>query len=225
MRNHFNLILIRDLRVYKYQQTEWLQPLIFFVIICSIFPLSLNPTKEILKIIGSPIIWVGVVLSLMMSTDSVLKNDYEEGNLNQYYLNADSFPLIILAKALAHWLAFGLPILIIVPFIALSFYLPFNTIKILIITLSLSIPILSMIALLGSALTLHLKKGGLLLAILVLPLYFPVIILGTSITHMAMLNIPVNAELAILGALSIIVLLSFPWLIVQTIKMDIRQFA
>jgi heme exporter protein B len=197
----FYLLLKRDLILAYRHRAELANPLLFFLIVISLFPLGISPESKVLQGIAPGIIWVAALLAAMLSLDSLFRSDFEDGTLEQLALSAHSLSLLILAKVLAHWLVTGLPLIIIAPFLAVLLFLPESAIFTLIITLALGTPVLSLIGAIGVALTVGLRSGGVLLSLLVLPLYIPVLIFATGAVHEAVRGFPVTGYFYLLGAL------------------------
>jgi heme exporter protein B len=159
---------------------ELLLPLIFIMVTVSLFPLGIGPGSELLARIAPGVIWIAALLAAVVSLDSLFRSDYEDGSLEQFIVSGQPLPLLVLAKVLAHWMLTGLPVVLLSPLLAL--WLNLNTASwwVLIMTLALGTPILSLIGAIGVGLTLSLRHGGQLLSLLVFPLYVPVLIMATA---------------------------------------------
>ncbi len=197
----FYTLLKRDLTLAYRHRAELANPLLFFVIVISLFPLGISPEAKILTIIAPGIIWVAALLAAMLSLDSLFRSDFEDGTLEQLALTSHSLPLLVLAKVLAHWLLTGLPLLLLAPLLGVLLFLPQSAMLTLLITLALGTPILSLIGAIGVALTVGLRRGGVLLSLLVLPLYIPVLIFAANAVNVAADGLPVTGQLYFLGAL------------------------
>lgn len=197
----FWLLLKRDLTLAYRHRADMANPLLFFVIAVSLFPLSISPESKILQIIAPGIIWVAALLSAMLALDSLFRADFEDGTLEQLLLSAHSLPLLVLAKVFAHWLITGLPLILIAPLLGVLLFLPTQSMLTLVVTLLLGTPILSLVGAIGVALTVGLRRGGVLLSLLILPLYVPVLIFAANAVSVTAKGLPVSGQLFALGAL------------------------
>ncbi len=197
----FYLLLKRDLTLAYRHRAELANPLLFFVIVVSLFPLGISPESKDLQDIAPGIIWVAALLAAMLSLDSLFRSDFEDGSLEQIALSANSLPLMVLAKVLAHWLLTGLPLILLAPLLGVLLFLPETAMFTLIATLALGTPVLSLIGAIGVALTVGLRRGGVLLSLLVLPLYIPVLIFAADAVSEAAKGFEVAGQLYFLGAL------------------------
>jgi len=200
-RHAFTLILKRDLIIACRHKDDVINPLLFFIIIVTLFPLGIGPESTTLARIAPGIIWVAALLSCLLSLDRLFKTDYQDGSLEQMLLSPYPVFILTLAKITAHWLLTGLPVLLVAPLLAVLLHLPEQSYGALMLTLLLGTPVLSFIGAIGVALTVGLKKGGVLLSLIVLPLYIPVLIFATSAIDTAALSLPYSGQLAIIGAL------------------------
>lgn len=216
----FLFILQRDLKLAIRNRRELANPLVFFIIVVSLFPLGVSPDRALLSEIAPGIIWVTALLATLMSMDSMFRSDYEDGTLEQLLLLPGSKVLLILAKILAHWLSVGVPLIILAPIMSLLLYMPEQTLPSLLITLIISTPILSLLGSLGVALTLSLKSGGILSSLLILPFYIPVLIFSTMAISAAADYLPVSGYYALLGALLIMSVLLIPFAVVAALKVS-----
>lgn len=194
-------LLKRDLTLAYRHRSELANPLLFFIIVVSLFPLGISPETKILQQIAPGIIWVAALLAAMLSLDNLFRSDFEDGSLEQMALTSHSLSLLVLSKIFAHWLLTGLPLLIIAPLLGVLVALPSEAMWALMATLALGTPILSLIGAIGVALTVGLRRGGILLSLLVLPLYIPVLIFGANAVATAGSGLPVMGQLYFLGAL------------------------
>lgn len=200
-RHAFMLILKRDLTIAFRHKDDVINPLLFFIIIVTLFPLGIGPESTTLARIAPGIIWVAALLSCLLSLDRLFKTDYQDGSLEQMLLSPHPVFILTLAKITAHWLLTGLPVLLVAPLLGVLLHLPEQSYGALMLTLLLGTPVLSFIGAIGVALTVGIKKGGVLLSLIVLPLYIPVLIFATSAIDTAALNLPYSGQLAIIGAL------------------------
>ncbi|WP_448565652.1 heme exporter protein CcmB [Thalassotalea ganghwensis] len=200
-RRAFSLVFSRDITIAFRHKDDIFNPLLFFVIVITLFPLGIGPEPNTLSRIAPGIIWVAALLATLLSLDRLFKSDHSDGSLEQLLLSPAPLFIIVLAKVTAHWVLTGLPLLLVAPLLAVLLNLHSDSYYALFLTLLLGTPILSFIGAIGVALTVGIKKGGVLLSLLVLPLYIPVLIFATSAIDSAAMNLPYNGQLAIIAAL------------------------
>ena len=200
----FILLLKRDLTLAFRHRSEMFNPLLFFVLVTSLFPLGIGADPNLLQAVGPGIIWVAALLAALLSLDGVFRSDFDDGTLEQFLLSSHPVSVLVLAKVFAHWLISGLPLLVVSPLIGVLLGLPGDGITILLITLALGTPILSLIGAVGVALTVGLRKGGMILSLLVLPLYVPVLIFAANAVETAAAGLPVTAHLLLISALLVL---------------------
>lgn len=188
-----------------------LTPVIFFMIVVSLFPLGVGPEPEVLATLAPGVVWVAALLATMLSLPRLFANDYADGTLEQLALAPQPLALSVLAKVLAHWLLTGLPLVLLSPLLALQMQLPTDVIDTLVISLLLGTPILSLLGAAGAALTLGLRGGGVLVSLLVLPLYTPVLIFGAGSVAAAATGLSTEAHFSLLGAFLVLSLSFAPW--------------
>ena len=184
---------------------------LFFIIVVILFPLSVGPEPGILARISSGIVWVSALLSVMLSMDRLFLSDYEDGSLDLLILAPQPLELIVIAKTFAHWLTTGLPLIIVSPLIALFLNMSPSGYGTLLIALGLGTPTLSLIGSIGASLILGARRSGVLLSLLVLPLFIPILIFGVSAVDAAMMNLTSKPQLLILGGLLLASLVLCPW--------------
>ncbi len=194
-------IIHRELLIAYRRQADVLNPLWFFIIVITLFPLSIGPEPNLLARISAGIVWVAALLSALLSLERLFRDDFQDGALEQMMLMPIPLQLVVIAKVIAHWLLTGLPLILISPLLAVLLSLDFNTWLAVVLTLCVGTPALSFIGAIGVALTVGLQKGGVLLSLLVLPLYIPILIFATSAIDAAALGVAYNGQLAILGAM------------------------
>ena len=197
----FLLIIKRDLTIAFRHRDDIINPLLFFVIVVTLFPLGIGPESTTLSRIAPGIIWVAALLSTLLSLDRLFKSDHSDGSLEQMLLSPHPVFILVLGKIIAHWLLTGLPLILVAPLLAVLLHLNENSYGALMLTLLLGTPVLSLLGAIGVALTVGIKKGGVLLSLLVLPLYIPVLIFATSAIDTAAMNLPYSGQLAIIAAL------------------------
>ncbi|SLN14710.1 heme exporter protein CcmB [Oceanibacterium hippocampi] len=204
-------LLVRDLRLAIRQGGTVGMTLGFFVITVTLFPLGVGPELELLSRIAAGVIWVAAMLASLISLDRIFQADYEDGSLELIALGPTPLELVVLAKALAHWLTTGLPLLVTAPLLAVLLNLPVNGFVALIAAMLLGTPALSLIGAIGAALTVGVRRGGVLLSLLVLPLYIPILIFGVAAVEAAIGGFVVAPHLAVLGGLLIGATVLTPW--------------
>lgn len=207
----FSTLVLRDLRLAVRHPSQINNPLIFFAIVATLFPLSLGPEANMLQRIAPGVIWVGALLAAMLSLESLFHGDFEDGTLEHLMLSPYPLSLLVTAKITAHWLFTGLPALMLAPILGLFYQLPGDSIAILMLTLVLGTPVLSLLGAIGVALTVSRRQGGVLVSVLVLPLYVPVLIFATTAVEQAAGGLPINAHLSLMGALLLLALALAPW--------------
>jgi heme exporter protein B len=195
------LMLKRDLTIALRHKDDIFNPILFFIIVVTLFPLGIGPEANTLSRIAPGIIWVAALLATLLSLDRLFKADHADGSLEQMMLLPQPLFVIVLAKIVAHWLITGLPLIFIAPLLAVLLHLNENSYGALMLTLLIGTPVLSFIGAIGVALTVGIKKGGVLLSLIVLPLYIPVLIFATSAIDTAAMNLPYSGQIAIIGAL------------------------
>ena len=181
----FNAVFARDLRVAFRRWSELAHPLIFFVIVVTLFPLALSPTSAQLREVGSGVLWVAMLLSSLLALDGLFRSDADDGTLEQLLLSPVALAVTVLAKVAAHALVTLVPLVCLVPLSALSFDIPRAALPTLVAALVLATPTLSVLVALGAALTVSLRRGGSIVGLLVLPLTSPLLIFGTRATDLA----------------------------------------
>ncbi len=188
--NIFIQTMSRDLKMAFRNPSSFLNPLMFFVISISLFPIAISPEAQTLSSMAPGIIWVITMLSVLLSLNSLFHYDYDNGVLEQMVISHHSLPLILLAKTLAHWTLSGLPIIILSPFLGMALFINSEGIYILVLTLFIATPCLSLIGSIGASLVVGIKNSGMLLSLLILPLYIPILIFATSAVSQSQSNLP-----------------------------------
>lgn len=194
-------IIKRDLRLAMRCKSDVLTSLSFFVIVVSLFPLSIGAERDTLQQIAPGILWVAALLATVLSLNRLFEQDYIDGTLEQMVLSPSPLGMLVLGKVIAYWLLTGLPLTLLAPLLALQFDLPTPSLLVLAISLLVGTPVLSLIGAIGASLTLGLRGGGVLLALLVLPLYTPVLIFGAAAVDAASAGPGVNSNLSLLAAM------------------------
>ncbi len=209
--NLFGALLVRDLRLAARRRVDVLLPLAFFTVAISLFPLGVGPETQTLRQIAPGVVWVCALLASMLSVNQLYAGDFADGSLEQMLLSSDSALSICAAKALAHWLLTGLPLVLGAPLFGLLFDMPAASITALVIGLLLGTPLLSLLGGLGAALTLGLRSSGVLLILLIVPLCIPALIFGTGAVSAIESGLDPQAHYSLLGALLIFTALLAPW--------------
>jgi len=220
--NIFMQTLTRDLKMALRNPSSFLNPLMFFVISISLFPIAISPESQTLSSIAPGIIWVITMLSVLLSLNSLFHYDHDSGVLEQMVISHHSLPLILLAKTLAHWTLSGLPIIILSPFLGMALFINSEGIYILVLTLIIATPCLSLIGSIGASLVVGIKNSGMLLSLLILPLYIPILIFATSAVSQSQSNLPIDGQLYFLGFILILSLLITPFLSAISLKISLE---
>lgn len=216
-------IIKRELQIAMRKQAEILNPLWFFLIVITLFPLIIGPDPKLLSRIAPGVAWVAALLSALLSFERLFRDDFIDGSLEQIMLTSQPLALTALAKVLAHWLLTGLPLILLSPIAALLLSLEKSIWWALVLTLLLGTPVLSCLGAIGVALTVGLRKGGVLLSLLVVPLFIPVLIFSASVLDAAGLSLPYNGQLAILGAILAGVMTLSPFAIAAALRISLDQ--
>ena len=216
-------IIKRELQIAMRKQAEILNPLWFFLSVITLFPLVIGPDPDLLSRIAPGVAWVAALLSALLSFERLFRDDYIDGSLEQLMLTSQPLVLTALAKVLAHWLLTGLPLILLSPIAALLLSLEIPIWWALVLTLLLGTPVLSCLGAIGVALTVGLRKGGVLLSLLVVPLFIPVLIFSASVLDAAGLSLPYNGQLAILGAILAGVMTLSPFAIAAALRISLDQ--
>lgn len=206
----FNCILRRDLLIAYRRKSDVLTGLIFFVIVVSLFPLGVGPEPNQLRQMAPGILWVAALLAAMLSLGRMFSFDYLDGTLEQMIAGAAPLGIIVSAKILAHWLVSGLPLVVIAPVLGIMFDLPGESLRVLVVSLIIGTPVLSLIGAVGAALTIGVRGGGVLISLLILPLYVPVLIFGAGGVGAQASGMGGDAHLMLLGAFLALSLLFAP---------------
>lgn len=200
----------RDLVLAVRQRGELLNPLVFFVIASSLIPLGVSPESSLLATIAPGMIWVMALLATLLSLDGLFRSDFEDGSLEQMLIVPQPLYLAVLAKIAVHWSVTGLPLTLLAPLLGVMLALPAQGFAPLLLSLLLGTACMSLVGAVGAALTVALRKGGLLLSLIVMPLYIPVLIFGTSAVHYGIEGVAIHAQLAILGSFLALALVFAP---------------
>ena len=193
--------LWRDFVLAARNKSEWMNPLLFFIFAAVLFPLGIGPDTTILKLIAPGIIWVVALLAALLSLDSIFRADYDDGSLEQLSLSPYPFAALIFTKVSVHWLLTGFPLILLSPLLATFFHLDGPATLVLMQTLLLGTPVLSLVGAIGSALTVGLKRGSMLISLLVLPLYVPVLIFGANAVSASTAGLDISGHIMLIASL------------------------
>ena len=207
----FRWIVVRDLTLAWRRRADVLSTLFFFVIVVSLFPLGIGPESQLLRSIAPGVVWVAALLASMLSLSRVFENDYHDGTLEQMLMTPQPLFLVVLGKMLAQWLVSEVPLAVVAPLLGVQFELEPRTLWILFISLLIGTPVLSLIGSIGAALTLGLRGGGVLIAVLILPLYVPVLIFGAGAVDASIIGGNIQSNILLLTAFFLLALVFAPW--------------
>lgn len=206
----FVWVVKRDLMLAMRRRSDVFTALFFFVIVVSLFPLGIGPELDTLRLIAPGVVWVAALLASMLALERLFAADFADGTLEQMLLTPQPVSLLVLGKVVAHWLVTGLPLVIMAPVLGLQYDLPGQGLAVLMLSLLIGTPTLSLIGAIGAALTLGLRGGGVLLSLLVLPLYVPVLIFGAGAVEASLSGLGAQGHLSLLGAMLVLALLLSP---------------
>lgn len=198
------------------------QGLAFFVVTVTLFPLGVGPGPELLARIAAGILWVAMLLAGMLSLDRLFQADFEDGSLDQLLVSGMSPTLMVMAKCLSHWLLCILPLVLATPLLGMMLALPLDSLGIVVLAFMIGSPALTLIGAIGAALTLSARRGGVLLSLLVLPLYIPCLIFGVSAVEAALIQQPFQAQLMLLSAFSIVTMVFCPLAAAAALKLNVE---
>lgn len=217
------LMLKREITLAYRRRIDLINPLLFFMMVVTLFPLGVSPDLEKLSMLAPGIIWVAALLSTLLSLDMMFRNDYDDGSLEQILLSAKTVEGLVLAKIITHWLVTGLPLTLLSPLLGMMLALPQRAMLALMASLAIGTLALSMLGAVGAALTVGLRKGGLLLALLVMPLFIPVLIFGASSVAGAAQSIEFWAQIAYIGAIALGAASFVPWLTTVALRISVNN--
>ena len=204
-------VLQRDLMVVVRRKSEALTALFFFVIVSSLFPLGIGPEPGLLRKIAPGVLWVGALLATMLALQRMFAADHADGTLEQMAISPSPLVGLVIGKIAAHWLVSGLPLVLMAPVLGLQFDLDAGALGVLMLALLLGTPVLSLVGAIGAALTLGVRGGGVLLSLLVLPLFVPVLIFGAGAVESHIAGLGAGGLLSLLAALLALSVFFAPW--------------
>lgn len=217
----FNAMVRRDFTLALRNKSEWANPLFFFILACSLFPLGIGPEPNTLEKIAPGIIWVTALLAAMLSLDGIFRSDFEDGSLEQQILGPHPFTTLVYAKILVHWLITGIPLMLLSPLLGVILHLSSDGIILLMISLLLGTPVLSLIGSIGVALTVGIKRGGMLLSLLVLPLYIPVLIFGAGAVDVGLGGLDTSGHFLLMAAILVLAITLAPLATAAALKVSV----
>ncbi len=213
-------IFQREVLIAYKQASEIIQPLVFFIIVVSLFPLAIGPGPEILQRVSGGVIWVAAILSLLLGIERLFRDDFNDGCMEQYMMCGTSLSIIVVAKVAAHWILNILPLLLLSPLLALFLNMTMDMYLVLILTLLVGTPTISLIGAIGVALTVSLQRSGVLLPLLLLPFFIPLLIFATSAIESASLQLPYGFQIGIMLAMFLLVLALAPFAISYSLRVS-----
>jgi heme exporter protein B len=218
----FRLVLLRDLRLAFRRPAQIAQPLAFFAVVATLFPLALSPELARLRALAHSALWICALLASLLALEQLFREDQQDGTLEQYALSGQSLTVLLLAKTVAHWLLTGLPLAIMAPLVSIAFGVTVEAMPGIIVALLLGSVTLSLIGAIGAGLTLGVKRGGVLLSLLTLPLAVPVLIFGARATELAIRGESATAPLYLLAAMAVLSLTLAPLAAAAAVRVSIE---
>jgi len=212
----------RDLRIALRRRADTLAAVFFFIIVTSLFPLGVGPEAGLLRSMAPGVVWVAALLASMLSLGRLFADDHGDGTLEQLLLSPCPLPLLVLAKVAAHWLSAGLLLVLLSPLLALQFGLSGEATGVLMLSLLLGTPLLSLVGAIGAALTVGVRGAGVLLSLLVLPLYIPVLIFGAGAVDAVNAGMGIGGHFSLLGALLVLALFAAPWATAAALRVGLE---
>lgn len=216
--NAFKSVFRREFKLAWQKPGQILQPVVFFLIVVSLFPLGISPAPKTLQMIGPGVIWIAAVLAIMLTVEGLFRQDYQDGTIESWLLSTVPMSLLVLAKLLAAWVVSCAVLILFTPLLALLMNIEAYIIPALMLSLLVGSPILLFVGAIGNALTVSLNQGGVLLSLLVLPLYIPVLIFATAMIEAASVNMSFVGHIAILGSMLLLSVLLAPLAIAAALK-------
>lgn len=199
-----------------------IQPLVFFIIVALLFPFALPAENQLLQRIGGGVIWVSAVLATLLSLENMFRADYHDGTLEQWLINPRSLSLAMLGKTMAHWTGTGLILALFSPLLCVTFDIPSSQIWVLFIGLLLGTPSLTLVGAIGAALTVTLHRGGVLIAIIILPLYIPILVFGAGMLTQSAQGLSVVSQIYALAAILALSITLAPFAIAGALRLTIE---
>ncbi len=216
-------VLVKELLTAFRHRQELANPLVFFAIIIVLFPLGVDPSPDFLSVAAVGLVWVAALLSTMLSLDRLFQADFDDGSLEQLVLSAHPLYLLLLIKSLVHWLLIALPLVVMSPLLALMLHLDSDHLPILLLTLIMGTPVITLIGGIGAALTVSLRSGDVLVSLLVLPLTIPVLIFGTGTVQASIDGLPIGGHLAIIAMMLVLAITLSPFASAAALRMSVSN--
>ncbi|PVZ66682.1 heme exporter protein CcmB [Pelagibaculum spongiae] len=214
-------VVRRDLLLAYRRRSELMNPLVFFVIVITLFPLAVSPAPNTLSQMAPGVIWISALLATLLSLESLFRSDFDDGSLELLLLTETPLPLIVMGKIISHWLVSSLPLIILAPALSQLLYMPVEALGVLMLSLLLGTPILSLLGAVGVALTVGLKRGGVLVSLLVLPLYIPILIFAVGAVQSATMGMDSGFQLYLLGAMFALALTLSPFATAAALRISL----
>jgi heme exporter protein B len=215
-------VVRRDLLLAFRRRSDMLVTVFFFIIVVSLFPLGVGPEPELLRVMAPGVLWVAALLASMLALGRLFAIDYADGTLEQLLLLPQPLSIIVMGKVIAHWLVAGLPLVLLAPVMALQFGLPGGSVAVLFYSLLIGTPVLSLVGAIGAALTLGVRGGGVLISLLVLPLYIPVLIFGAGAVGAEASGLGSEAHLFLLGGVLAAAVALAPWASAAALRISLE---
>ncbi len=215
-------VIARDWQLALRRQADIVAMLFFFIIVVSLFPLGIGPEQALLRKLAPGVLWVAALLATMLSLPRLFADDYRDGTLEQLALTPQPLGLVVFAKVIAHWLVSGLPLALLAPILGIQFDLSVDALSVLTLSLLLGTPALSGIGAIGAALTLGVRGGGVLLSLLILPLYIPVLIFGAGAVDATVTGLGAEAHLSLLAAMTAAGVAFAPWAAAAALRISLE---
>lgn len=222
LRRALGVCFKRELLVAFRHKGELANPLLFFLMVVVFLPLGISPEKNVLAQLAPGMIWVVALLATLLSLDGLFKNDFEDGSLEQMLLSPQPLPWLVLTKIAAHWLITGVPLTLMTPLLGVMLFLPADGYLPMMLSLFIGTGSLSLIGAIGAALTVGLRKGGLILSLVVMPLYVPVLIFGASAVNEAVDGFAIGGQIAILMAMLLVALVLAPFAVAGALRISVN---
>ncbi|GGW72923.1 heme exporter protein CcmB [Alteromonas halophila] len=216
----FDGVFKRDMAIAFRQKSELVQPIMFLLMVVTLFPLGVGPSPDTLQRIGPGVIWIAAILSSLMGMERLFRDDFQDGSLEQVMLSPVPLWQVVAVKVLGHWLVSFIPLLLLSPLLAVFLNLTFGMYQALIVTLILGTPLLSFVGAIAVGLTVGLQRGGLLLALLLIPVFIPLLIFATSAVDSAALQLPYQPQIAIIGAMLLLSVAASPFAIAYALRVS-----
>jgi heme exporter protein B len=217
----FGTLLVRDLRLAGRQRSDMVYPVFFFLMVVTLFPLGLGPDARLLSKLAPGVLWIAALLSTLLASDGLFRQDYEDGSLEILMSSPQSTGVFVVAKVVAHWLVACLPLLLMAPVLGLMLHLDARPLKVLMYTLLLGTPVLSLISAIGASLTLGLRRGHVLVALIALPLYIPVLIFAVGAVGASAVGADFTAHLSYLAALLALAMTAAPFAVAAGLNISV----